>query len=87
MSGPGLPATASLALTRWRYATYHHDVTGEEVRRLRSRLGLSQAQFGELVGVARNSVARWERGEMAIRESAARLMRLLARQHAATRKR
>jgi transcriptional regulator with XRE-family HTH domain len=53
-------------------------VRGSEVRELRKGLGLTQEQFGELVGVARNSVARWERGEMKIRESAARLIRLLA---------
>jgi DNA-binding transcriptional regulator YiaG len=53
-------------------------MTGREVRLLRDRLGLTQADFAERVGVTRNSVARWERGEMAIRESAVRLMRLLA---------
>jgi DNA-binding transcriptional regulator YiaG len=55
-------------------------VTANEVWRLRRRLGLTQAQLGDLVGVARNSVARWERGEMGIRETAARLVRLLAEQ-------
>jgi DNA-binding transcriptional regulator YiaG len=53
-------------------------MTGDEVRALRRRLKLTQVQFGELIGVAGNSVARWERGEMRVRESAARLMRLLA---------
>ena len=53
-------------------------MTGEEVRAMRRRLGLTQIELAELVGVAPNSVARWERGEMAVRESAARLMRLLA---------
>lgn len=54
-------------------------MTGDEVRALRKRLRLTQAGLAEAVGVAPNSVARWERGEMAIRESAARLMRLLAK--------
>jgi len=27
-------------------------------------LGLSQAELGELLGVAGNTVARWERGEL-----------------------
>ena len=53
-------------------------MTGEEVAALRRRLGLTQVELAELVGVAPNSVARWERREMAVRESAARLMRLLA---------
>jgi transcriptional regulator with XRE-family HTH domain len=53
-------------------------MTGDELRRLRRRLGFTQAQLAERVGVTANSVARWERGEMGIRESAARLIRLLA---------
>src|SRR5262245_59322155 len=47
---------------------------GDEVRSIRTVLGLSQAAFAQLVGVAKDSVARWERGELGIRESAARLM-------------
>jgi putative transcriptional regulator len=62
-------------------------VTGEEVRALRKRLGLSQASLAALVGVTANSVARWERGELGIRESAARLMLLLANKHVAKKKR
>ncbi|MCC6765238.1 MAG: helix-turn-helix domain-containing protein [Deltaproteobacteria bacterium] len=53
-------------------------MTGGEVRAIRDRLRLSQSEFAALVGVTPNSVARWERGEMAVRESAARLMQLLA---------
>ena len=53
-------------------------MTGEEVRRIRLRLGLTQAELGERLGVAANSVARWERGEMGIRPTAAGLLRLMA---------
>jgi len=53
-------------------------MTGDEVRRLRERLGVTQARLGEMLGVARNSVARWERGEMGIRPSAAKLLQLLS---------
>jgi DNA-binding transcriptional regulator YiaG len=60
-------------------------VRGEDVRRIRRRLGLTQVQFAELVGVHSNSVARWERNELTIRESAARLMQLLSSQHPAAR--
>ena len=52
---------------------------GRELRGIRKRFGLSQAAFGRLVGVAQNSVARWERDEMRITESAARLVRLLGK--------
>lgn len=42
---------------------------------------MTQAQLAELLGVAKNSVARWERDEMGIREPAARLLRVLALQY------
>ena len=35
-----------------------------KIRQVRKRLSLSQAEFGELLGVAGNTVARWERGEL-----------------------
>jgi transcriptional regulator with XRE-family HTH domain len=53
-------------------------MTGEELRRIRKRLGLTQAEFAALVGVAPNSIARQERGEMGIREPLARLICILA---------
>ena len=55
-------------------------MTGDEVQRLRKQLGKTQVELGELLGVSGNSIARWERGEMGVRESAARLLRLLAQQ-------
>lgn len=53
---------------------------GRELQGIRKRLGWSQAQLAEEVGVASNSIARQERGEMAIRECLARLIRLIAEQ-------
>jgi DNA-binding transcriptional regulator YiaG len=47
------------------------------LRRLRHRLQLSQAGFAALVGVASNTVARWERGELGMRPTTARLIALL----------
>ncbi len=35
-----------------------------KIRQVRKRLSLSQAEFGVLLGVAGNTVARWERGEL-----------------------
>jgi transcriptional regulator with XRE-family HTH domain len=52
-------------------------MTGQELRRIRKRLGLTQEQLAEQTGVTGNSIARQERGEMGIRESLARLIRLL----------
>lgn len=36
-------------------------VMGEEIREVRERLGLSQTQFGQLLGVHWVTVSRWER--------------------------
>jgi len=36
--------------------------TGELIREIRERLGLSQRELGERLGVAGSSVSRWERG-------------------------
>ena len=48
------------------------------MRRIRAKLGLTQEKFAALVGVAPNSIARQERDELGIKESLARLIRLIA---------
>ena len=53
-------------------------MTGKEVRAIRQRLGLTQAELADKVGVTRNTVTRWEIGLLGIRESAARLLKRLA---------
>jgi len=53
-------------------------MTGKELKAIRKKLGLTQQRFADLVGVTRNSIARQERGEIGIRESLARLIKLLA---------
>ena len=35
---------------------------GEEMKRLRLDLGMSQAEVGKLVGVASETISSWERG-------------------------
>ena len=57
-------------------------VTGQQMRKIRKGLGLTQKELAVLVGVATNSIARQERGEMGIRESLARLIRLTAQTEA-----
>jgi transcriptional regulator with XRE-family HTH domain len=54
---------------------------GTEVRRVRKLLGLSQRAFAERVGVAPNTVARWERDELTVGSTAAILIRLLGQLH------
>jgi len=49
-----------------------------ELKAIRQRLRLTQEQLAEKVGVTTNSIARQERGELGIRESLARLLRLIA---------
>jgi transcriptional regulator with XRE-family HTH domain len=41
-------------------------MTGEQLFRFRSRLNLTQKDLAEKLGVAPNTVARWERNEMLI---------------------
>lgn len=52
-------------------------MTGRELRRLRKRLGLTQAALAQQFAVTPTTVARWERGEVSIREPMARLIRLI----------
>ena len=49
---------------------------GPELRHLRTRAGLTQAALAAKLGVAPNSVARWERNERAIAEPMARLIQM-----------
>lgn len=53
---------------------------GQELRRLRTRMKLTQEQLAEKLGVTENTVARWERDEVKISETAARLAKILAGQ-------
>lgn len=54
--------------------------------RIGTLLGLTQRQFGERVGVQRNTVARWERDELTVGTTAAILIQLLAKQTRETRR-
>lgn len=52
-------------------------MSGSQLRKLRLGLKLTQAELGKQLGVASNTVARWERNERRIPEPAARLVMLL----------
>ncbi|MGD0075361.1 MAG: helix-turn-helix domain-containing protein [Candidatus Binataceae bacterium] len=54
-------------------------MSGKQLREIRKRLGWTQQQMAEKLGVWRNSVARWERDEMAISEPVARLIEILGK--------
>jgi len=52
-------------------------MSGEELRSIRKRIGLTQVQMADELGWRSNSVARAERSEMPITEPIAKLARLL----------
>jgi transcriptional regulator with XRE-family HTH domain len=62
-------------------------MSGQQLRRLRRQLGWTQAVLAVELGVAANTVARWERGERAIPEPVARLAKRLAGERLARRTR
>ena len=52
-------------------------VTGDELRKLRKRAGLTQAALAERLGLTANAVARWEQQVRSISEPMARLIRMV----------
>lgn len=49
-----------------------------EVLAIRKLLGMTQAELAKKLGVARNTIARWEMGTVTVKEPTAQLLRLLA---------
>ena len=45
---------------------YSRVMDGTELRALREKVGMTQEQLAKELGVAANTVARWERGERTI---------------------
>ena len=52
-------------------------MTGKRFKQIRLKLGLTQAQLAEILGVASNTVAVWERGEQPISGPVELAMKLL----------
>lgn len=71
--------TPENTLTGSLSTVYSHVMTGKDLRRIRKRLGLTQVQLAERIGVTANTIARQERGEVRISEPEARLLLLLAK--------
>lgn len=40
-----------------------YEIKPKALRKLRTNSGLSQQQFGDLLGISRNSISFWERGK------------------------
>ena len=53
-------------------------MTGQELRFLRTEMGLTQAQLAEILKVTLLTVSRWERNESPIRDEAEMLIRMLS---------
>lgn len=53
-------------------------MTAAEVRRIRERLGLTQAELAARIGVHTMTVSRWERGVVNVPEPVGRLIRFVA---------
>ena len=49
----------------------------DEIRAIRQRLGMTQAEFEQLLGTGPKTVVRWERGTVSQSATADRLMRLV----------
>lgn len=58
--------------------THPAKMTGQELRFLRTEMGLTQAQLAEILKVKLLTVSRWERNETPIRDEAEMLIRILA---------
>jgi transcriptional regulator with XRE-family HTH domain len=54
---------------------------GEELRRIRRDMKISQAELGRRIGMDSMTISRYERGVLRIQTPIARFIRLLARLH------
>ena len=61
-------------------------MTGSQLRVIRNRLGWTQREFAEKLGIHWNTLARQERGEVGVGGSVERLARVLDELHRPRRK-
>jgi putative zinc finger/helix-turn-helix YgiT family protein len=53
-------------------------LTPEEIRGIRDRLGMTQAEFSGLTGIGEATISRWERGRLLQNRANDRYLRLVA---------
>lgn len=58
--------------------TLSHGLRGEELRFLRTEMGLTQAELAEIVKKDHQTIGRWERGENTIDQNAEAVIRVVA---------
>lgn len=56
-------------------------LVGKEIRFLRTEMGLTQGELGQLVGRDAQSVGRWERGEIHMEQAQEMILRAAALEH------
>jgi transcriptional regulator with XRE-family HTH domain len=54
-------------------------MTGQQLRRIRLQMELSQRQLAAHIRTTRNTIARWERGEIQISEPVGLLLEMVAK--------
>ena len=54
-------------------------MTKDEIKKLRKRLGMTQQELADTLGVTQTSVARWEMGLHVINEPTARFLKMLVK--------
>jgi transcriptional regulator with XRE-family HTH domain len=59
---------------------YNQGVMAEELKRLRKRMGMTQAELAAALGVWQVTVGRWEAGMRSISEPTARLIERIAKE-------
>jgi transcriptional regulator with XRE-family HTH domain len=56
-------------------------MTGKQLRQIRLQMELSQRQLAAHIRTTRNTIARWERGEVQISEPIGLLIEMVAKEH------
>ncbi len=60
------------------FKVHHREIAPNEVAAVRLKVGLTQAQFADLLGASIGTIRKWESGERSPSGAAARLLHLLA---------
>lgn len=62
---------------------YRMTVKPNQVRRLRTKMGMNQTELARELGVSKAAVSQWERGETSMRKGHAKLLARIAKERGA----